>query len=66
VSGRLFSLAIDQQVTTGLMWFIAASAFLPVIFANLNRWLQSEDDPDEELYNLVRRDRSRGFFGTNP
>lgn len=66
VSTRLFSLAVDQQVTTGLMWFISASAFLPIIFANLNRWLQSEDDPDEELYNLVRRDRSRGFFGTNP
>jgi cytochrome c oxidase assembly factor CtaG len=66
VSGRLFSLAVDQQITTGLMWFISASAFLPIIFANLNRWLQSEDDPDEELYNLVRRDHSRGFFGTNP
>lgn len=66
VSHRLFSLATDQQVTTALMWFISAAAFLPVIFSNLNRWLQSEEDPDEELYNLVRRDRSRGFFGTNP
>jgi cytochrome c oxidase assembly factor CtaG len=66
VSGRLFSLAMDQQVTTGLMWFISASAFMPIIFANLSRWLQSEEDPDEELYQLVRRDRSRGFFGTNP
>lgn len=66
VPDRLFSLAMDQQITTALMWFISASAFLPIIFANLNRWLQSEDDPDEELYNLVRRDRSRGFFGTNP
>jgi len=27
VSGRLFSLAIDQQVTTALMWFITAGAF---------------------------------------
>lgn len=66
VSRRLFSLAVDQQVTTALMWFISACAFLPIIFSNLNRWLQSEDDPDEELYHLVRRDRSRGFFGTNP
>jgi len=24
-----------------------------------------EEDPDEELYHLVRRERSRGFFGTN-
>ena len=66
VSGRLFSLAVDQQVTTALMWFLTACAFLPIIFSNLNRWLQSEDDPDEELYQLVRRDPSRGFFGTNP
>ena len=66
VSHRLFSLAVDQQVTTALMWFISAAAFLPIIFSNLNRWLQSEEDPDEELYHLVRRDRSRGFFGTNP
>jgi len=66
VSGQFFSLGLDQQITTALIWFAAASAFLPVIFANLIRWLQSEDDPDEELYNLVRRDRSRGFFGTNP
>jgi len=41
-------------------------AFLPLIFSNLYRWLQSEEDPDEELYHLVRRERSRGFFGTNP
>jgi len=66
VSGRLFSLAIDQQVTTALMWFITAAAFLPIIFSNLYRWLQSEEDPDEELYQLVRRERSRGFFGTEP
>ena len=66
VSGRLFSLAIDQQVTTALMWLITAGAFLPLIFSNLYRWLQSEEDPDEELYHLVRRERSRGFFGTNP
>jgi cytochrome c oxidase assembly factor CtaG len=66
VSGRLFSLAIDQQVTTALMWFITAAAFMPIIFSNLYRWLQSEEDPDEELYQLVRRERSRGFFGTKP
>ena len=66
VSRRIFSLAVDQQVTTALMWFLTACAFLPVIFANLNQWLQSDEDPDEELYQLVRRDQSRGFFGTNP
>jgi cytochrome c oxidase assembly factor CtaG len=66
VSHRLFSLPVDQQVTTALMWFVTAAAFMPIIFSNLNRWLQSEEDPDEELYHLVRRDHSRGFFGTNP
>jgi len=66
LSGRMFSLAVDQQVATALMWLISACAFLPIIFSNLIRWLQSEEDPDEELYQLVRRERSRGFFGTNP
>jgi len=61
----VLSLAADQQLTTGLMWLIAAVAFMPVVFWNLNQWLKSEDDPDEELYQLVRRDRARGFFGTN-
>ncbi len=61
----VLSLVADQQLTTALMWFIAAVAFMPVVFSNLNQWLKSEDDPDEELYQLVRRNRTRGFFGTN-
>jgi len=61
---RLFSFAADQQVATGVMWFIAAGVFLPVVFSNLYRWLQSEEDPDEELYQLIRKNRSQGFFGT--
>ena len=65
VAGGL-SQSADQQFTAGAMWFLSATSFLPVIFSNLNRWLKSEDDPDEELYQLVRRDRTRGFFGTNP
>ncbi|HVA53533.1 MAG TPA: cytochrome c oxidase assembly protein [Acidimicrobiales bacterium] len=65
VGGGL-SQSADQQFTAGAMWFLSAAAFLPIIFSNLNRWLKSEEDPDEELYQLVRRDRTRGFFGTNP
>ncbi|MHB8380227.1 MAG: cytochrome c oxidase assembly protein [Acidimicrobiales bacterium] len=65
VAGGL-SQSADQQFSAGAMWFLSALAFLPVIFSNLNRWLKSEEDPDEELYQLVRRDRTRGFFGTNP
>ena len=66
VAGRGLSQSADQQLTAAVMWFIAAAVFLPVIFSNLSRWLKSEDDPDEELYQLVRKDRTRGFFGTNP
>jgi len=66
VAGQGLSPSADQQFTAGVMWFISAAAFLPVIFSNLIRWLKSEDDPDDELYRLVRRDHTRGFFGTNP
>lgn len=66
VAGRGLSQSADQQFTAGAMWFLTAAAFLPLIFSNLNRWLKSEEDPDEELYQLVRRERTRGFFGTNP
>lgn len=54
------SLSADQQLATGVMWFVSACAFVPVIFANLIRWLQAEEDPDEELRVLVRQERTRG------
>lgn len=59
-AGTGFSLSADQQLTTGLMWFISGCAFIPVVFWNLIRWLQSEEDPDEELHHLVRQERIRG------
>jgi len=58
--GSGFSLSADQQLTTGLMWFVSACAFVPVVYWNLIRWLQSEEDPDEELHHLVRQERIRG------
>jgi cytochrome c oxidase assembly factor CtaG len=58
--GSGLSLSADQQLTTGMMWFISGCAFIPVVFWNLVRWLQSEEDPDEELYHLVRQERIRG------
>lgn len=64
-SVRWLSLAADQQLTTAVTWFITAAVFVPVVFSNFLRWLQSEEDPDEELYQLVRRERSRGFFGSS-
>jgi cytochrome c oxidase assembly factor CtaG len=55
-----FSLSADQQLTTGTMWFVSACAFVPVVFWNLIRWLQSEENPDEELHHLMRQERVRG------
>jgi cytochrome c oxidase assembly factor CtaG len=59
-AGSGLSLSADQQLTTGLMWFISGCAFIPVVFWNLIRWLQSEEDPDEELHRLLRQERIRG------
>jgi cytochrome c oxidase assembly factor CtaG len=58
--GEGLSLAADQQLTTGVMWLAFGGAFIPVIFSNLIRWLQSEEDPDVEMHQLVRLERSRG------
>lgn len=59
------SLSADQQFMAGVLWFFSAAAFIPLVFWNLNQWLKSEEDPDDELYRLVRQERSRGFFGTH-
>jgi hypothetical protein len=45
------------------MWFISGCAFIPVVFWNLIQWLQSEEDPDEELHLLLRQERIRGRTG---
>jgi cytochrome c oxidase assembly factor CtaG len=54
------SISADQQLTTGVVWIVSGAAFVPVVFWNLIFWLQSEEDPDDELYRLVRQERSRG------
>ena len=59
-AGTGFSLSADQQLTTGMMWFVSACAFIPVVYWNLIRWLQSEEDPDDELHHLMRQERIRG------
>lgn len=59
VAGRGLSLAADQQVTTGELWFVAACAFIPVVFWNLVVWLRSEEDPDRELHVLAKEVRRR-------
>jgi len=58
--GSGLSLSADQQLSTGLLWFVSGCAFVPVVYWNLIRWLQSEEDPDEELHHLVRQERIRG------
>ena len=65
VAGRGISLAADQQLTAGMIWLVSAVVFMPIVFWNLIHWLQSEEDPSDELYRLVRREGTRGFFGTN-
>lgn len=65
VAGKGLSLSADQQIGAGVSWFLSAAVFVPIIFWNLIHWLQSEDDPNEELGRLLREERSRGFFGTN-
>jgi cytochrome c oxidase assembly factor CtaG len=59
MSGHGLSLAADQQIAAGVLWFLAASCFVPLIFWNLLQWLRSEEDPDEELQRLVREERRR-------
>jgi hypothetical protein len=58
-------LAADQQLSTGFMWLLSATAFLPVVFWNLVRWLQSEENPDDELVRIMRRERMFGALPKN-
>jgi len=66
VAGTGLSAASDRQVSTIAVWAVAALAFMPVIFWNLVQWLRSEDDPDDELYRLLREERRRstGVLGS--
>jgi len=64
VVGRGLSMTADQQLAAGLIWIVTASAFLPVIFSNLVQWIQSDEDPDDELYWLIRTERRVGGTGT--
>ena len=54
------SISADQQLTTGVVWLLSGAAFVPVVFWNLIFWLQSEEDPDDELNLLIRQERARG------
>jgi cytochrome c oxidase assembly factor CtaG len=54
------SAASDEQIGAVVLWFVATAGFVPVIFWNALRWLQSEEDPDAELLVLAREERRRG------
>ena len=60
VAGHGLSQAADQQFTAAAMWFLSAAAFLPLVFWNLVHWLQSEENPTDELNRMIRRERTLG------
>lgn len=58
-AGIGISLSADQQLTAGMMWLISGIAYVALIYWNLYKWLQSEEDPSNELHQLVRFERIR-------
>ena len=64
VAGRGISATADQQLSAGFVWLLTASVFVPIVFWNLVHWLQSEEDPDEDIVKLFRQEREHGFFGS--
>jgi cytochrome c oxidase assembly factor CtaG len=59
VAGSGLSASADHQLSAAVLWAVTAAAFMPVIFWNLVQWLRNEDDPDDELYRLLREERRR-------
>jgi len=65
-AGHGLSAAADQQIAAVVLWFVATAVFVPAIFANALSWLRSEEDPDGELYALMREERRRAWPSTGP
>lgn len=65
-AGHGLSAAADQQFSSAVLWAVAAAAFLPVIFYNVVTWLRSDEDPDDELYRLIKDERRRGWASPPP
>jgi cytochrome c oxidase assembly factor CtaG len=59
LAGVGLSASADRQLSSVVLWAVAGATFMPVIFWNLVQWLRSEDDPDDELYRLLRDERRR-------
>lgn len=67
--GSNTSIATDQELATGLLWFAAIVVFAPKVFVDLHRWLTDDERPDAELRKLLREERRRERFaapGTFP
>jgi cytochrome c oxidase assembly factor CtaG len=63
-AGKGISASADQQFSAGFVWLLSASVFVPIVFWNLIHWLQSEEDPNEEIIKLFRQEKEHGFFGS--
>ena len=59
-AGGVIGVSTDQELATGIVWFAASCAFVPVVFSDVVNWLKSEEDPDAELRKLVRAARRSG------
>lgn len=53
----------QQELATGVLWFAAGCAFVPVVFADVISWLKEGEDPDAELRRLIRSERRSGRLG---
>lgn len=59
VPGQGVSVIADQQLLALSMWLVAGIVIIPFVLAGLVRWLRGEEDPDEELRRMLRRQRYR-------
>jgi len=57
--GSPLSLIADQQLAAGVLWFIPAIVYAPLIFASLVFWLKGSEDLDDEMHRLLRDERRR-------
>ncbi len=42
LGNRAISVSADQQLTSGLLWFVAGCAYVPAVFVNLMEWLKTD------------------------
>jgi cytochrome c oxidase assembly factor CtaG len=61
LAGGGLSVAADQEMTAFMLWFIAAAAFVPIVFWNLVAWLRADEDADDGLQRIVRESRRRSW-----